>query len=119
VGDDLLKQVAQRLSDCAREHDVVARLGGDEFVVLQISDQPWKVAAELAARIIASLSTPFHLPGQSRTIGASVGIAVACDRLMRCEVLLAQADAALYRAKRAGRSTFRFFQPEPVLAHAV
>ena len=102
-----------------RKHDRVARLGGDEFVVLQISGQPWKVAAELAARIIASLSAPFHLHGQTRSIGASVGIAVAGDKLMRCEVLLAQADEALYRAKRAGRSTFRFFQPEPALAHAV
>ena len=109
MGDELLKAVADRLRDNVRKPDLVARLGGDEFVVLQITHQPSQAAAELASRIIASLSTPFVLQGHILEIGASVGIAVSRDGPDDSGALLARADTALYQQKAAGGTGYCFF----------
>ena len=112
IGDALLCQVAQCLRAHVREGDVVARLGGDEFAVLQTgSGQPGS-ATTLAQRLIEVLSQPFELDGHQAYIGCSVGIALAPFDGDTAEVLLKNADLALYRAKGAGRGVLRFFEPE-------
>jgi diguanylate cyclase (GGDEF)-like protein len=111
-GDLLLQRVAQRLTGSVRETDLVSRLGGDEFAIIQpASTQPGDARA-LAERIIAELALPFDLDGHLVSVGASVGIAVAPDDAGDAELLLKNADLALYRAKSDGRGTYRFFEPE-------
>ena len=104
AGDAVLRAVAERLTAAVRSSDIVARLGGDEFIV--ITDAGAGASEALAARIIDSLSQPLSLPDcpEPVRIGASIGIATAGGRSP--EDLLAQADAALYAAKAAGKGRF-------------
>jgi diguanylate cyclase (GGDEF)-like protein len=112
VGDELLRQVGDRVRDCVREGDVIARLGGDEFAILQGTiNQPTETTA-LAARLIEAIGAPFDLDGHQVVIGTSVGIAVAPADAGDPDELLKNADLALYRAKRDGGRTYRFFEPE-------
>ena len=111
-GDALLCQVAQRLRAHVREGDMVARLGGDEFAVLQTGSGQPAAATALAQRLIEALSLPFDLDGQQAHIGCSVGIALAPFDGDTAEMLLKNADLALYLAKGAGRGVLRFFEPE-------
>jgi diguanylate cyclase (GGDEF)-like protein len=110
AGDALLIETAQRLKRTLRETDALARLGGDEFAILQdgITD-PEKDGAGLALRIIACLAAPFDIEGQTVSVGASIGIAVAPQHGMRAKDLLKRADLALYRAKARGRRCFTVF----------
>jgi diguanylate cyclase (GGDEF)-like protein len=111
-GDELLRQVSDRVRGCLREGDAIARLGGDEFAILQGSiSQPTETTA-LAARLIEVLGAPFDLNGHQAVIGASVGIAVAPSDADDPDQLLKNADLALYRAKKDGGRTYRFFEPE-------
>ena len=112
LGDALLCQVAQRLRAHVREGDLVARLGGDEFAVLQTGSGQPAAATTLAQRLIEVLSQPFELDGHQAHIGCSVGIALAPFDGDTAEVLLKNADLAMYRAKGAGRGVLRFFEPE-------
>ena len=109
AGDAVLVQVAQRLTQTVREGDAVARLGGDEFVVL-FADAPGHAAlAERAQRLQAALRHPIDIgSGQAVEIDSSVGVATAPQDGRTLEQLLMTADAALYRAKEAGRGCFRF-----------
>jgi diguanylate cyclase (GGDEF)-like protein len=109
-GDKLLKMVADRLRRLVRESDTVARMGGDEFAIVQVAADPTD-ATTLAQRIIGAMSEPFDIDGHQTSIGASVGIAVGPGDGLTPEELLRNADLALYRAKRDGRGTFRFFEP--------
>jgi diguanylate cyclase (GGDEF)-like protein len=109
-GDKLLKMVAERLRPLVHESDTVARMGGDEFAIVQIVTDPTD-ATTLAQRIIGAMGEPFDIDGHQTSIGASVGIAVGPGDGLTPEELLRNADLALYRAKRDGRSTFRFFEP--------
>ena len=111
AGDALLGQVAERLRQCARETDFVVRLGGDEFAVLQCGTPQPASSTALARRIIAALGTPFDLDGQRAHIGGSVGIAIAPFDGEEPELLLKNADLALYRAKSDGRGLLRYFEP--------
>lgn len=111
AGDALLRQVAERLRQCARETDFVARLGGDEFAVLQCGTPQPSSSTTLARRIITALSTPFDLDGHRAHIGVSVGIAIAPFDGEEPERLLKNADLALYRAKSEGRGILRYFEP--------
>ncbi len=110
AGDGLLQQVADRLRRCVRESDTIARLGGDEFALLQAGTAQPAGATALAGRVIDALGQPFELDGQQASIGASVGIAVAPQDGDGAEILLKNADLALYRAKAAGRGVLRFFR---------
>lgn len=111
AGDQLLRQVAERLGELVGPDDTVSRLGGDEFVIL------WRGAASrdgvesLARRIVRSLVTPFILDGNMAQVGTSVGIALHPQDGATPESLLRNADTALYRAKSEGRGTVRFFEP--------
>jgi diguanylate cyclase (GGDEF)-like protein/PAS domain S-box-containing protein len=109
IGDDLLKDVARRLSECIREGDTVSRLGGDEFAIVQVGGEPQDASA-LASRLIEVVGAPYIVQGHQMNIGTSIGISVAPDDGSDPDQLLKNADMALYRAKADGRSTYRFFE---------
>ncbi|MGI9510515.1 MAG: putative bifunctional diguanylate cyclase/phosphodiesterase [Geminicoccaceae bacterium] len=112
IGDALLCQVAGRLNRCLDDQDMVARLGGDEFALVQTGCDCEKEAAKLAERVIKVLAVPFDVEGHHVVIGVSIGIVFAPRDGHGVDDLLKKADIALYRAKDAGRSTFRFFRPD-------
>lgn len=111
MGDALLMQVSQRLSDTLRDDDTVARLGGDEFVVLLEDVQGHGMVVQLAERVLEVFRRPFHLQGQELYITTSIGIAVYPDDGESEELLLRNADIAMYKAKDQGRNNFHFFTP--------
>jgi diguanylate cyclase (GGDEF)-like protein len=111
AGDALLREVAKRLRACTGPSDIVARLGGDEFAVIQSGTQPVD-ANVLATAIIDRLGEPFEIQGHQLVAGTSVGIAVAPNDGSEPDVLMKKADLALYRAKKDGRRTYRFFEAE-------
>jgi diguanylate cyclase (GGDEF)-like protein len=108
-GDKILQQVAERLRKVVRQGDLVTRRGGDEFAILQTALKSPSEAATLAARVLKSLSCPYEVEEHCLIITATVGIAVAPRDGSDAEELLKNSDLALYRAKRDGRGTFRFF----------
>ncbi|MGY6274776.1 sensor domain-containing protein [Methylomonas sp. MgM2] len=115
-GDDLLRQVALRLTACVRECDTVARLGGDEFV-LMLKEMGQKAAdtavqAEMIGeKILQALNKPYRLDGYEHRSTPSIGATLFCDHKVSIDELLKQADIAMYQAKAAGRNTIRFFDP--------
>jgi diguanylate cyclase (GGDEF)-like protein/PAS domain S-box-containing protein len=111
IGDELLNEVARRLSECVRDSDTVSRLGGDEFAIVQTGGalRPSDVSA-LASRIVDVVGAPCEIQGHQVIIGASIGISVAPDDGVDPDQLLKNADMALYRAKSDGRGTYRFFE---------
>ena len=102
-GDELLCAVADRLRTAVRSSDIVARFGGDEFVILQYPLGHPKEAATLAERLVAELAEPFQISGHEVVVGASIGIALAPRDGSNADLLLKNADMALYRAKSDGR----------------
>ncbi len=114
AGDELLVQVAGRLSALVREGDTFARLGGDEFAVL-LEDGGSSGGA--AARMVAALRQPFDITGHLITTGASIGVAVLEPGSAPADVgtLLARADLAMYSAKRDGKGGLAHFDPTMTL----
>lgn len=117
VGDDLLRQVAERMMESVREADTLARLGGDEFVIIlnDLHPDPARAATQTEAvgrKLIDLLRKPFRLAGQKRHITPSIGATLFSGRNLGVEEVLKQADLAMYRAKNAGRNTIRFYDPE-------
>jgi diguanylate cyclase (GGDEF)-like protein len=113
AGDQLLVQVAQRLSSSLRDTDVLARLGGDEFAIIQENEANQDEGAiGLALRIISLIEQPFDLDGNQVGIGTSIGIAFAPRHGTDSETLLQRADLGLYAAKTGGRNDYRIFVPE-------
>jgi diguanylate cyclase (GGDEF)-like protein len=111
IGDLLLKEVALRLSAAIGEEGQVGRLGGDEFeALLPGIDEEGRLAA-LAERVIGKVSAPYVVRGHPISIGASVGIAISRPDRTLSDALIKEADLALYAAKKAGRGTYRFFEP--------
>ncbi len=111
LGDALLRKVAERFKSALRDGDVVARLGGDEFAVIQ-SDSPQPAGATaLATRLVDLIGRAYAVDGHILHIGASVGVAIAPNDGYEPDVLLKNADLALYRAKAEGRGCHRFFEP--------
>jgi diguanylate cyclase (GGDEF)-like protein/PAS domain S-box-containing protein len=110
AGDVLLREVAGRLNRCASKRDLVARLGGDEFALLMPVERP-EDAAMTAQAILAALAIPFQIDGETVSIGASIGIAIAPRDGLTTESLLQYADVALYRVKSEKGRDFRFFEP--------
>ncbi len=103
VGDLLLIEASRRLKALVRRSDTVARLGGDEFVVLMESAATQLAAAQLAEKIVTAFKQPFSVTGIDLHIGCSIGITVYPDDGSDSVTLLKNADAAMYRAKEAGR----------------
>jgi diguanylate cyclase (GGDEF)-like protein/PAS domain S-box-containing protein len=112
IGDLLLQTVAKRLRAVLRAEDVVARLGGDEFAILQSDVAHPSDAGQLAERVLATLNEPYTLDGHLVTIGASIGIALSPGDGDDPDLILKNADMALYRAKGDGKGVFRFFEAE-------
>ena len=112
VGDKLLRMVADRLRRLVQEDETVARMGGDEFAIVQVQVAQPSDATALAQRIIEGVSEPYEIDGHQVVVGASVGISVSVTDGPSSDLLLRNADLALYRAKSGGRGTLRFFEPE-------
>ena len=117
VGDMLLTQVAERLSVSVREGDTVARLGGDEFVVMfeDLSEnllEAASIAESIGNKILTNLNLPFLLCGNEYHSTSSIGATLFNDHKQSVDDLLKQADIAMYQAKKAGRNTLRFFDPD-------
>lgn len=112
VGDDLLRQVAQRLQRIVHNDGQVGRLGGDEFNVVLPGITDKARLATLANAIIQEVSKPYMTEGSQVSIGASVGIAIAPDDGATADALVRNADLALYAAKADGKGVHRFYEPE-------
>jgi len=123
VGDTLLRLFADRISASIRftdtvarnrgavVTDTVARLGGDEFIILLPEVARAEDAGRVANRVLHSLEPPFEIDGREFYISASIGIAVHPSDGDDAEVLLRNADAAMYEAKNRGRNTFQYYAP--------
>ena len=121
MGDLLLKQVAQRLTQCGREGDTVARLGGDEFVVVLLglsADQTEAANAieMVAEKLLTALRQSYLLGELTHRSTASIGATVFRGQQVTIDELMKQADLAMYKAKDAGRNALRFFDPSMELA---
>lgn len=111
AGDELLQEVARRLSGLLRKEDTLARLGGDEFVLVVDEISGSKDAEAVARKVLNQVALPIRLAGLDVHVSPSVGIAVCPDDGVDSETLLQHADAAMYHAKKKGRNTFQFFAP--------
>ena len=120
-GDELLKQVAERLHSCVRLSDRVshgsvsglgnvARLGGDEFTIMLTGIRKHRDAAVVAQRILDSLNRPFIMDGIEVLIGTSIGISVLSEDNRDAADLVRNADLAMYKAKSAGKHNFKFHE---------
>jgi two-component system, cell cycle response regulator len=112
VGDLLLIETGRRLAGRLRDQDTVARFGGDEFVALLGDLEAPEIAAAVAQRLFDAVEPPFELGGQTVRITISLGVAVASSAQADPTELVARADAALYRAKQAGRARIAHASPE-------
>ncbi len=111
IGDMLLKEVALRLTACMRETDTVARLGGDEFTII-LTELTHASDAEIVAQgIINELIKPFLIDDKTLYISTSIGITVYPDDADNAEMLLKNADQAMYAAKAQGRNRYSYFTP--------
>ena len=111
-GDLLLQLVAARIQDGMREIDTVARLGGDEFVIVipaLSNDDQGSDATAVAQKLLERLSAHFHLPSHDLHIGASIGISIYPNDGATAEILMRNADTAMYHAKGRGRNQYQFF----------
>ena len=108
VGDDVLREVAQRLKNCVRASDTVARLGGDEFTAILNDLQGAEFAAQVAQKMLDALQLPLQLGVHERHISASIGIALYPVHCSDVVELVRQADTAMYRAKQAGKARYVF-----------
>jgi diguanylate cyclase (GGDEF)-like protein len=110
VGDELLLQVGKRLRLSNRESDTVARLGGDEFAVIVPSINGTHRASTVAKHILQNFAAPFEISGLKLHVNASIGIAVSGPGYDDFEILIRNADTAMYRAKEMGRGRFVYFE---------
>lgn len=109
AGDQLLKEVAQRLATCLRSSDTVARLGGDEFVILLPELSEDNDVATAAQKVLGAIARPFSLQGQEFRVTASVGISVFPQDGLDEQTLTKNADIAMYQAKQCGKNNFQFY----------
>jgi len=112
TGDRLLIAAAQRLRGCVRAEDTVARLGGDEFLVVLPDLAMAEHTETVAHHILEAFTKPFLINQHEFFVSASIGITVYPNDSLDPQVLLRNADVAMYLAKEAGRNTYRFFSPE-------
>lgn len=109
IGDKLLIEVAGRLRDSVRDSDVVARLGGDEFVIMLSDMENSGSAAIVAEKLVRNIGDPYRIDGYDLYTTPSIGVAIFPSDGENGDVLMKNADAAMYHAKAAGRNNFQFF----------
>ncbi len=111
VGDELLRQVAERIQEYVREGDTVARLGGDEFTLLVPGITAEEDAAKIAKKICDAIHDPFWIDGRELFVTTSMGVAVYPSDGHDAETLVRNADSAMYRAKEQGRDNYQLYTP--------
>jgi diguanylate cyclase (GGDEF)-like protein len=112
IGDELLRQYAQRLRSCLRFNDTIARLGGDEFGLILLTPEIPQESGAVASKISDTMGKPFDLNGHELTVTASIGITLYPLDSQDAGTLVTNCDTAMYRAKEAGRDTYRFYTPQ-------
>jgi diguanylate cyclase (GGDEF)-like protein/PAS domain S-box-containing protein len=112
MGDALLMQVAERLRQCVRHQDTVARMGGDEFVILLTDVGGTAGVSAVARKIMQAIAMPFTMLTHEMIVTPSIGITLAPDDSLNADILLKNADLAMYRAKSMGRNNYQFFTEE-------
>jgi diguanylate cyclase len=110
AGDALLGHVAKRLSEVVRDGDFVARISGDEFVIIAHALDKASTVRVIAQRIMASLSAPFEVAGQTLSVTVSIGAALFPDDAEDAEALIRHADSAMYKVKKRGKNGFEAYQ---------
>ena len=118
VGDLCLQDVSNRLRRCVRTSDSLCRLGGDEFTIIIENAKLPEHAIHVGRRILESLAEPFFVRGHRLHIAVSIGVALYPDDGVEPDILLGQADAAMYRAKNSGGNRCEFFDPAGATAAA-
>lgn len=109
VGDDLLQCIAQRLVEALRECDTVARIGGDEFGVLIEDLTAGEDVCPFAEKLLSAVTTPMFLDDSELNVSCSIGISIFPDDSESTDILLRNADTAMYRAKEAGKNNYQCF----------
>ena len=109
IGDQFLIEVSRRLQRCLRNDDLVARLGGDEFCILMPQIPKETIALSLCARILKELKKPFDVAGHSLITSASIGVRLANTNEESAELIMSDADAAMYQAKHLGKNQYCLF----------
>jgi len=112
IGDALLKAVAQRLLNCVRKEDTVSRTGGDEFIIVLYEIRAPEDAALVSRKLLNELAKPFVIEQYELTIMGSIGISVYPNDSQNLMMLKANADVAMYNAKRKGANNFAYYVPE-------
>jgi diguanylate cyclase (GGDEF)-like protein/PAS domain S-box-containing protein len=112
AGDDLLKQVSSRLTDCVRESDTVARLGGDEFTIILDDIAEAQHISKVAQTIVEEIAKPFNISEEKVYISASIGIASFPHDAKHMDDLLSKSDQAMYQAKTLGKNRYALFTRE-------
>ncbi len=112
VGDRLLQTIALRIMQCVREGDTVARFGGDEFAILLEDVASSDAVGQVARKFIEVIEKPIEVEGHELFATASIGISFFPDDADNANILLKNADTAMYRAKDTGRNTYQFYSRE-------
>ncbi len=110
IGDQLLKSTSQRLQEHIREDDTLARLGGDEFVIILNRIKKTESVIDVVEKIVSSFDSPFELSGFQVNTTVSVGVCLYPNDGTDVDSLMKAADAAMYKAKDAGRNTYEFYE---------
>jgi diguanylate cyclase (GGDEF)-like protein/PAS domain S-box-containing protein len=116
VGDELLRQVSRRLSECVRLEDTIARQGGDEFIVLIDSLEDGRGASVVAQKVLNTLRQPFMLGGGEQHVSGSVGIALFPEDGRDPQTLMKNADTAMFHGKGLGKNTYQYFTAQMNIA---
>ncbi len=111
LGDEVLQNVSQRVTQAMRAEDTVARIGGDEFIIL-LEDATPGGACEVADKLIAALKAPIDLEGNPLYLSLSLGISMYPRDGKDVDTLVKNADAAMYKAKATGRDNYQFYTPD-------
>ena len=116
VGDELLRQVSRRLSECVRLEDTIARQGGDEFIVLLDNLEDSRGASVVAQKILNALRLPLTLGAAEQHVSGSVGISIYPEDGRDAQTLMKNADTAMFHGKGLGKNTYQYFTSQMNIA---